>query len=305
MSHAANPNPHPWQVKATARAEGGTVSLEMVVGPIAPKREELPPLPDSVPEPIAPRAAEIPLAPAPIAPPADPVPPEVLWEENPEGAAEQPPPPLPSPETVQTVRVAPLRRFFGNVPVWQWLFWLAVMAIAVGGGLRFGRWVVRRLSNFQTDQAVTAPVSPAPAAAPPALLTLTNARPTTTWQIGRGRLDRYEFRVPYATAHLAIVTGRTNVDKIAQQLLTKRWFGSGRFEPEAGRSQRLPVTVCGQNLDNTREEGRYRIDTAALPAIRDRLILPRGDRQQVVTIVAYGRNPPRLADELLKSLACR
>jgi hypothetical protein len=123
--------------------------------------------------------------------------------------------------------------------------------------------------------------------------------------MGQGRLAYYELRVPYAAAHLAIVTGRTNVAAIAQRLMVQRWFGSGRFDPEVDRIQRLPVTVCGQNLDNTREEGLYRIDTAALPAIRDRLILPRGDRQQVVTIVAYGRNPPRLADELLQSLACR
>jgi len=287
-------NPNPWQVKAAARAEGGTVTLEMVVLP-GPVAAESPP--QAATEPVPPPQ----MATEPIAPP--PPPPEDFWEENPEQAAEQLPPPLPPPETVQTVRVPPLRRFFGNVPAWQWLFWVGVMAIAVGGGLTFGRWVVSGFPGFRTDPTATKPpVATAPA---PSLLTLANARPITAWQLGRGRLEVYQLEESYATARLAIVTGRTNVAATSQRLLEKRWFGSGRFEPEAERTRRLPIALCGESLDKTREEGLYRLDRRTVSAIRDRLILPRGDRQQVVTIVAYGRNPPRLADELLKSLACR
>ncbi|NJK60708.1 MAG: hypothetical protein HC918_11340 [Oscillatoriales cyanobacterium SM2_1_8] len=136
-------------------------------------------------------------------------------------------------------------------------------------------------------------------------MTFTAGNPDQVWQMGNGRLEIYVRQTPYATARLIIVTGRTRVATTAQRLLNNRWLDSGRFEADPTQTQRLPVTLCGQSLDNTREEGIYRVDALSLPAIRDRLTLPQGDREQVVVVVAYGRNPPRLADELLKSLACR
>ncbi len=283
-----------WQVKAAARAEGGAVTLEMVVLPASLGTLSLPPEPAP---PLAPSPPPEPTPPAAVEP-APPTP-EAVWEETPEQAAEQLTPPLPPPETVETVRVTPLRRFFGNVPIWQWGLWLGLMALAVGGGFRAGTWAIRQLPSFQTDNPTPPP------AAPPALLALTTARPLTIWQMGEGRLAVYQVEQSYATAHLAILTGRTRAAAAAQRLLEKRWFGSGRFEPEGDRTRRLPLALCGQFLDTTREEGLYRLDTRTVPATRDRLILRRGHRQQAVVVVAYGRNPPRLADELLKSLACR
>ncbi|NJK60742.1 MAG: hypothetical protein HC918_11550, partial [Oscillatoriales cyanobacterium SM2_1_8] len=139
------PSANPWQVKASARTEGGSLTLEMVMIPPAPDLAQAVP-----PPPKAPVAPD----PAPTEPLSTP---ESRWEDDPEQMAEALPPPLPPPDTVRTVRVTPLRRFWGNVPSWQWAFWLGLMTIAVGGGLIFGRWLTRQLPELQNRPAAPPP----------------------------------------------------------------------------------------------------------------------------------------------------